>query len=384
MLRMRVLGGLTSIVVGLACAACTDEAPPAPEPEPVSALNGEAIDPASLKLPRSLHVDEAIRLPAGLRPWSYGARVGERYLGFGVAPDGVDPDKGQQPPDQFGRYAVLDLTTKAIVVRDTVHRGAFSYANVFLPVGGVEHLLRLEGWRAADAATACPEDPAQCWHWAIYARSLPDGPEQEIDHSERPGPQVYFPRPKVDSASVVWQSIGRTTSTVTRWRPDTGIVRLGGSALPPGELSLAADAWIGTAPRWDDQLVRVPFDGSPASVIDLPKHSSDGVVRGTRFVYRQELPEEGVELRLGDVARPEAAKPIHTVSDIFWLTWATDDMIIISTTDGIRLVRVDGKWSRLPGGYQDHMHIDRDRITMLRTVDGRAVVTVASIKPARP
>jgi hypothetical protein len=313
-----------------------------------------------------------------LRPWSYGPRVGERYLTFGVAPLGADPSGGEQPADQFGRYAVVDLSTRVVTTGQTARRGAYSQANAVFPYAGSEHLIRVETWPEADPATACPDNPQYCWSWAVYARRLPDGAEAELEHSAAPGLQFLFPKPVVADDAVYWQSNRPRRSSLVSWRPDRGITHLGDD-LPPGNLTVAADAWIGTAPRFDDKLVKVPLDKSRPQTIDLPKHSSNAAVRGDRFAYRQELPEDGVQLMLGDLAHPTTATALRRLQDIYRLNWADDDTLVVLTPEGTQLIRSNGSATALPLDAKSGLNIDNGKLAFMMGSGPNQILVVAHL-----
>ncbi|MEU8264069.1 hypothetical protein AB0C02_26030 [Micromonospora sp. NPDC048999] len=373
-----MISGWVVALLALACTACWPG-----DTRPRSAVRAEPIAGATLGLPDFLRIEAAVRLPAGMWPWRYGSRAGGGHLAFGLVPDGMDPFDGEQPADQFGRYAVVDLKTNNIDVRRTVVRGASSTANVVLDTGTGEHLVRVESWPEAEPDKTCPDNPQYCWSWAVFARALPDGKDVEVDRSRAPGVQFIVPDPVVTADAVLWQSISETESRVIRWSPDGGTTKLGGDDLPPGSLTAADDAWIGSSPRFGHQLIRVPLDGSAPAALNLPERAAYAAVRGRHFAYRNELPESGVELLLGDLNDPGKAVPIHRVTDIYWLLWVSDDALLIATPQGVRLVRTDHTWSTVPVDNRFAAHNDRDRVTFLLDSGERRTIVVAHVEADR-
>jgi hypothetical protein len=379
---MRVAGGIVWLLCVLAGTACDGGSPPSPV-HSQSPLQAEPVAWETLGFPDAIAPITALKLPAGVRSWGYGAHAGERFLTFGVVPAGVGLNSGP-PADRLGAYAVLDVRTRDLQTYPTIHRGADTRIAVILVTGDTEHLVRVETWPAPDPTQACPDNPASCTSWAVYARRLPAGAEVEVDASRQPGPPQLSPQPAVTSDAVLWQSVQRDRSEIIRWRPGQAVEALGGTTLPPGNLTVAADAWIGTPPRFDDLLVKIPLDGSAPSRSDLPTGSSDAAVRGSRLAYRQELADgESVELMLADVGKPGKAVAIHGVSDIYRLCWASDDTVAFGTPEGPRLVRTDRTWTPLPGTDMDRVHCNRDRLTFLRDINGAQVLAVGRVAAKR-
>jgi hypothetical protein len=369
-----------STLLALACASCTT-APDGRRVDPPT-VRATAVAPESLGLPDTLRIDAALQRSTDLQPWSYGPRVGVRYVAFGVAPPGADPSTGEQAADQFGRYAVVDLSTRVVTTGQTARRGAYSQANAVFPHAGSEYLIRVETWPEVDPATACPDNPQYCWSWAVYVRRLPDGAEAELERSSAPGLQFLFPKPVVASDAVYWQSTGSRRSSLASWRPDRGITRLGGDDVPPGNLTVAADAWIGTPPRFDDKLVKVPVDESRPQTIDLPKHSSNAAVRGDRFAYRQELPEDGVQLMLGDLAHPTTATALRRLQDIYRLDWADDDTVVVLTPQGRQLIRSNGSATALPVDAKSGLNVDNGKLAFMAGSGPNQILVVAHLVAA--
>lgn len=320
------------------------------------------------------------RLPAGIRPWHYGSHATDRYVVFGVEAPLAGAGGPRQPPDQHGRYAVIDRRTGRLAVHPSVGLGVYTDINLILEASNGEYLVRVE--THPEKPTDCPASPDNCWSWQMYQQLLPSGTTELVTRSTTPGPDAAIPEPRAGGGYVVWQSGLGSGSQVVEWRPGSA-VRVLARGYPMSVLSVSdGGAYIGVpASAGRPSVTRIDLASGSATTSDLPVTSALPTVSGTTVAYVTGEDTATKALHVADLSAPRSARALLTSQDFYNLGWVGSEHLVASTLDGYVLVDVStGKATALPVNPLYGIQDDDSHMTI--TLDDAGTQDIVVVQPS--